>query len=64
MSIKIGDKVKIKELKKIGIVLELNSNGVPTKVVIDDEIIDIINLTIVLLGFFKRIWIEIKKAFQ
>ena len=59
----VGKYAYIKELKKIGVISETSAAGVPIKVIIDDEIIDVVNLTVKIYGLLRQLWFIIKGIF-
>ena len=62
---RIGDKVKIEETKQTGKIIEIDDNGEPKKVELDDgTVIEVIDKTITLISAIEKILTVLKSIFS
>ena len=60
----LGKKAIIKELGKIGIVTKVDEKGTPVQVTVDKKVIDVVYLTVEIIGYLKSLFLLIKSIFS
>jgi hypothetical protein len=60
----LGKKALIKELGKIGIVTKVDAVGTPVQVTVDKKVIDVVYLTVEIIGYLKSLFLLIKSIFS
>jgi len=61
---KIGSLVKVEGYSRLGRVLSIDKNGNPTEVIIGDEVVNVINKAVELIGLIRILIELIKKIFK
>ncbi|MCP4178123.1 MAG: hypothetical protein GY756_10180 [bacterium] len=61
---RVGQKVKVKGYKGLGVITKLTDSGEPREVVIGDKIINVINEVVKVVSVFKALWLIIKSIFK
>ena len=70
---KIGDRIYIEELQQYGILREVSADGQPLKAQVTstdadglpvDRVIDLVGLTVTVLGFLEKILMAIREFFR
>ena len=61
---KIGQKVYIKEIDKIGTITKLTQNNEPEEVLIGNKVINVINMLVSAVTLLKPLWLLLKSIFK
>lgn len=61
---KLGKKAIIKELNKVGIITKVDESGTPTEVTVGNDVIEVVNLTVKIIGFLKSLLFLLKSIFK